>query len=254
MTIIKKYRSKFRLNKIIHRIRTIAHKPIIIAETESPLSGKIQIVDIGSERLLKINGFTHSFVNRNGNYNEIGREYWGQISKLPFKISHKPDVLMLGLGGGSALKMLAHLYKPNSITVVEHDPVIIDLAKKYFELDMKNIDVINISANKVFEPLNKINKKYDLIIDDVYNDESQKSFAEQLEFIKRLILNLMPNGVLVLNKAINSSSELNGVNNFCKEIQKLGLKTFVRTVRQRFWNILIYCRIKNNLDLEESKC
>jgi spermidine synthase len=249
MISFKKYSSKLRINFIIHRLRVYLNKLIILAEVESPISGKIRITELGSERSLTIEGATHSFITTGLNLHEINREYWGELSLIPFTVAEKPDILMLGLGGGSALKLLQARLKPKSITVIEHDPVIIELAKKYFFVNnISDLKIHNMPASRIFELFGRENRKFDLIIDDVYNNEKQINFIRQLKLIQQFRNLLTPEGIIILNRAVDNIKDIEKINKLISDIQTFDVDTVVKNIRQRWWNAIIYCHPKNSVN------
>lgn len=246
MNSLKKYCNKFRINKILHRMRYIIYRPVTIAEDFSDISGKIVVFDVGNKRYLQIDKYVHSFIDLHGKLKEINREYWGKISEIPFETSIGGDLLMLGLGGGAALAPLMKKLRPNSITVVEYDPVIIKIAKEYFFIDTKQVKIINDSAINIIHILKILNQRFHIIIDDVFNDEEQKSFPEQIEIIKGIKNYIQPGGTLILNRAVNNDDEAVKIERFADDIERIGFKVKVRTIRQIWWNKLIYCRMNIN--------
>jgi len=88
---------------------------------------------------------------------------WKQtLRKLRIKKEEIRNILILGLGGGTVAKLLRKKYPKAKIVGVEIDPVMIELGKKYLNLDKYNIDFKITDATKI-----KI-KEYDLVIVDMY--------------------------------------------------------------------------------------
>jgi len=80
--------------------------------------------------------------------------------------SGKPaDVLMLGLGGGTSLRLLQALLPEISLTAVEIDPVMIGLARKHMELDGLGVTLIEGDAREV---VRQMRRKFDVVVDDLY--------------------------------------------------------------------------------------
>lgn len=89
-------------------------------------------------------------------------------------------ILILGLGGGTVAKLLRKKYPDAKITGVEIDPMMIELGKKYLDLDKYNIDIKICDANKF-----KFGK-YDLVIVDMYNGDNLPKEFENDAFLKKL--------------------------------------------------------------------
>lgn len=80
------------------------------------------------------------------------------------------NALILGMGAGSIISLLREKY-PNEchITAVEKDPVVIELAEKYF--DVKKNRLLKIVHDDAFSFASVTEEKYDLIISDLFVDE-----------------------------------------------------------------------------------
>lgn len=90
------------------------------------------------------------------------------------------DILILGLGGGTLAKLLRKKYPNAKITGVEIDPIMIELGKKYLDLDKYNIDI-------KIEDTNKFKfGEYDLVIVDMYSGDNFPKEFESEEFLKKL--------------------------------------------------------------------
>jgi spermidine synthase len=84
------------------------------------------------------------------------------IQKYDFK-----NVLILGMGAGSIISLLKEKYTMNcSITAIEKDEVVIELAKKYF--DIERYDSLTIIKADAFEYARTTEHTYDLVISDLF--------------------------------------------------------------------------------------
>lgn len=93
----------------------------------------------------------------------IVESFWkSTLNQIPHSAFQIHKILILGLGGGTLAKLLRKKYPDAKITGVEIDPIIIELGKKYLDLDKYNVLVKIMDAKKF-----KI-KKYDLVIVDGY--------------------------------------------------------------------------------------
>lgn len=98
------------------------------------------------------------------------------------------NVLILGMGAGSIISLLKNKYEIKcSITAIEKDEVVIELAKKYFNIEKyKSLTIVNADA---FEYVTTTKNKYDLIISDLFIEwDVPKIFAsnEYLINLKRI--------------------------------------------------------------------
>ena len=113
----------------------------------------------------------------------------------------KPDfqnTLMLGGGGFSFPKNFLLKYPKATMDVVEIDPIVTELAKKYFNLKENPRLNIYVQDGRVF--LNKNQKKYDVVFGDAFS--SHYSLPYQLttkEAVQKTYDALSDNGVVILN-------------------------------------------------------
>lgn len=76
------------------------------------------------------------------------------------------DVLLLGIGAGTIARLLLKSYPHLKITGVDNNSLILDAATRYFKLDEIHMDIV---IDDGFEYIKKTEKKFDLIIVDMWN-------------------------------------------------------------------------------------
>jgi spermidine synthase len=109
------------------------------------------------------------------------------------------SVLMLGLAGGTAFRVLRHLLPECRLTAVEIDAEIIELAREHMELDALGIEVITTDA---YPWLAKNRREFDVVIDDIYLAGKTDVFRPRewdpalLDHLRRAVA---PGGVLAVN-------------------------------------------------------
>jgi spermidine synthase len=246
ISIIKKYVQKLTLNRLKFYIRRSMNPTRTIYEHESPISGRIKVVDIGRERQLRINGETHSVIFLKGSWKELEREYWGKIVKPPFRFPANPTVLLCGLGGGTTLRFLQTIIKPFSITVIERDLDVLNIAKQYFFID--DIPVTRMlkgDAMEVMKGLAHAGEKFDYIIDDIYFEKEHLN----LDFIKKLIQTfsslLSKSGVIALNRALDDGTDIDRIYEQITVMSDSGFKIKRSSIKQRWRNEILYGRFDN---------
>ena len=128
----------------------------VLEERDSKYNDRVRVVKtFGMGTYIQCNGLTQS--------GGIVETIWKQtLRKLRIKKEEIRNILILGLGGGTVAKLLRKKYPKAKIVGVEIDPVMIELGKKYLNLDKYNIDFKITDATKI-----KI-KEYDLVIVDMY--------------------------------------------------------------------------------------
>jgi len=126
---------------------------------------RIVVEDRGTQRLLRFDADWQSTMS-------LRNPLEGQFEYVDFfhaALAFNPDlrsVLFIGLGGGSGPRRFRHDYPEVQIDVVEIDPVVVDVAKKffYFKEDAK-LKVV-VEDGRVY--LQRTPKTYDLIVMDAY--------------------------------------------------------------------------------------
>jgi spermidine synthase len=112
------------------------------------------------------------------------------------------SILMLGVAGGTALRTLRHLLPDVSLTGIDLDSELIDLARREMALDDTKAEII-IADAYAWMKANK--RKFDVIIDDLYlagdDDVFRAETCDQawLDLVRR---SLAPDGILALNLVI----------------------------------------------------
>ena len=160
----------------------------------------IQVYDENGKRTLSFNGSwetTMSLTNTLAGHFEY-TEYF-QMPWLWNTNIHR--VLMEGLGGGSTPRAYQHYFTNVMVDVVEIDPVVVEVAKKYFTVAESPTLKINIQDGRVF--LRQTTNVYDVILMDAYSTTTYgSSLPRQLttkEFFTLASQHLSTNGVLAYN-------------------------------------------------------
>lgn len=108
-------------------------------------------------------------------------------------------VLFIGLGAGIMPMFLRKLYPNTQMDIVEIDPAIEPIAKKYFGFNPDNKMQVITKDGRVF--LNNCKLKYDIIFIDAYNSKAIPFQLTTLEFFQNANRCLIPEGIMVANIA-----------------------------------------------------
>lgn len=111
------------------------------------------------------------------------------------------DVLCIGLGVGIVPMMFAR--EGCQVDVVEINPAVVPLGRKYFDLDPKKLH-LTIGDGRFF--LNQCRKQYDAVILDAFLGDSSPSHLMTREAFTAIRRALRPGGVLVINSFGNFDS------------------------------------------------
>lgn len=109
------------------------------------------------------------------------------------------SILMLGLAGGTAFRVLRHLLPEVELVAVDIDPGIIDLAREHMHLEDTGIEIHLADA---YAWLKKNKRRFDVVIDDVYLAGKTDVFRPQAwdpEHLETLRRAMAPGGLLAAN-------------------------------------------------------
>jgi spermidine synthase len=112
----------------------------------------------------------------------------------------KPDakrVLVLGMGGGAVTKRWWRDYPDMTIDSVEIDPVVVDVARRFFGLpEDPRLGVFTTDARRYVQTTDRT---YDVVIVDAYYAESLPFHLTTSEFLREVKSRMAPDGVLAYN-------------------------------------------------------
>jgi len=203
----------------------------VVFETESALSGPIRVVDQGDERRLVANGHTLSAISLSGDWSRLKDEYWCRALDM-VELTHRPTALFVGLGGGTQLLLLADRVRPRFMTAVERDPVILQVAQRYFGLGrLARTEILCGDIERVLPSLESAGRRFDFIMEDAaYADPVDRALPIAL----RLAGLLGPRGVLVVNRnARHHAAET------AAALRRSGARVTTRRARRDGNNVLI---------------
>lgn len=147
----------------------------ILEEMKSKFNGNLRVVkSFGLGTYIQSDGLTQS--------GGIVETFWKQTLKKVQKTNPNfKNTLILGLGGGTVTKLIRKLWPNAKITGVDIDPLIVDLGKKYLDLEADKIYIEDASG---FDA-----KGYDLVIIDLYQGDRFPEKFQNIIFLKSLSKN-----------------------------------------------------------------
>jgi predicted O-methyltransferase YrrM len=129
--------------------------------------------------------------------NELPFWYTQQIVRSVAQAADKRNILVLGGGAFTIPEYLARHNPKSTIDVVEIDPSLKEIAKKYFDYQsLENIHAIDGDARTY---VNTAAKQYDVVIVDVYSDVSVPFSLLTQEYAQRLGAITTNGGVVIIN-------------------------------------------------------
>lgn len=201
-------------------ILSTAASPNTVFETHSKFNGDIKVVDKGKTRKLIINGILQS-----SNFDSpiIPKMCWGKIAQVTSELSNVGRILVLGLGGGTIAKLLSIKYPGIEIVSVDIDPVVVDVARKYFDLDsIQNHRIIVADACGVVtspEEYGLSPNEFDAVIVDIFQGEVYPDIGNSGSFFAGIKKLIRPEGLAIFNR-IYLNHHQDDVNNFIENVSE----------------------------------
>lgn len=109
------------------------------------------------------------------------------------------SILMLGVAGGTALRTLRHLLPEVSLTGIDLDAELIDLAEKEMHLGEVGAEIVIADA---YAWMKDNKRSFDVILDDLYlagDEDVFRAEACDADWLGLLKNSLAPGGILALN-------------------------------------------------------
>lgn len=159
-----------------------------------------------SERDLLLDGNVHSIMNKT-NPNAL-TDY---TTLFPIALLFKPNtvnILFAGGGGFTGPKYFLSAFPNMKVDVVEIDPVVIDAAKRYFNVQDTDpmLKIFNYDARDFLSKAS--DSKYNIIVLDAYSKNYVPFHLMTLQYYELLYKKLESNGVILINMRISAAKVL----------------------------------------------
>lgn len=165
---------------------------IPIEKAQSKYSGSLEVTFHRGEWKLSTTQAIYSFGKHYTSY----RVAFNQLQIKDFDIK---SILILGVGLGSVVRLLDHQKSIKSIVAVDIDPVVIELAKKYWPKTSTKIKTEFHTADAL-KWLEKNTKNFDLIISDIFIDIKTPEKVTTHQYLNSLSSILNENGILMYSR------------------------------------------------------
>ncbi|MFQ3318324.1 MAG: spermidine synthase [Natronomonas sp.] len=169
----------------------------VVYQTQTPYQ-ELEVADLGDTRTLYLDGQRHSAMDRSDPNRHVFT--YTRYFHLPYLFADDPDeidrVLFIGGGGFTGPKRFAEEYNA-TIDVVEIDPEVIRVAKKYFRV--KESEQLNIHNADGRQFLRETDHTYDLIVLDAYKKDKVPFQLTTVEFMQLASNRLSEDGMLFAN-------------------------------------------------------
>jgi spermidine synthase len=154
------------------------------------------VLDSSGVRYLRFDSTFQSAMRINDPYATV----YGYTDYLQLGLAYAPTtrrVLFIGLGGGSAVKRMWRDFQSLQLDVVEIDPEVVRVAKRWFELPTdKRIEVSTQDGRRF---LQTHDERWDMIVIDAYFSDSIPFHLSTAQFFELVRSRLTPGGVVVSN-------------------------------------------------------
>lgn len=185
--------------KSIADIDTIYNRVIIKEGVLNNQSARVFMTDrLGIQSAIYLN-----------NKQELASEYTRSFAQITKLLPISSNSLMIG---GAGLAFPSHFISNNlgeKIEVVEIDPEMPNIARKYFFFkDLENLDIYIDDARSYIQ---KTNNRYDLVYLDAFNSIAPPQHLTTNKFFKTLSQKMTPDGVLIANLVSSISDKNNGL-------------------------------------------
>lgn len=218
----------------------------IIFSTQSDINGKIDVIETGETRKLRVENVDQSM---NWDGPNAKRLVWGQAADIICSESSDiKRVLVLGLGGATVQHMISKKIPEAKIYSIDVDPVMVDVSKSYFEAEtIPNHKIIVADACRVIiEP-----EKYDLqkevfnvVYVDIFVGNKYPDLGKSGNFVANVLKMAKPGGLVMFNRSYLTDHQ-DEVNNFVDFVEGFlkDVNTKVVAGYTNSDNILIYGRV-----------
>ncbi|MBL7159414.1 fused MFS/spermidine synthase [Candidatus Microgenomates bacterium] len=190
--------------------------PKIIHKETSLINGEIEVVEQFGQRSIRVENLEQS--------GPMVEKIWEKaLSTINNEQSTINNILILGLGGGSVVKIINKKYPETQILGIDIDSAIVELGKKYFSLsEYKNLEIKIADAFKWMQKSGSSNyqTKYDLILVDLYLGRKIPKKMMTEEFLKKIKSLLFKNGLVIFNFLRTKEKKLE-FQEFLKKLKKV---------------------------------
>lgn len=121
---------------------------------------------------------------------------WDYFNMGPILVGDPKEILVLGLGGGTIIRQFLGLFDAH-IDVVEINPLVVELAERYF--DVRESERLSIMDSDAFEYMKNTSKNYDVIAVDVFEGDAIPKKLTEPEFMELIRSHTNERAVVVVN-------------------------------------------------------
>lgn len=156
----------------------------------------ISVVDIGFRRVLRFGVFAQSSMYLDDVY-ETDFEYPAYFHLALALRPHATRTLAIGLGGGTVVKRMWRDYPEMRVDVVETDPDVVDVARRFFALPDDPRIRVHVDDGRHF--VETSDAVYDIVVVDAFDDYRIPASLRTDAFMQAVRERMSEGGVIVFN-------------------------------------------------------
>lgn len=205
---------------LLQNLMSFLH-PVIIDSKPGKISKLLEVTKSNGKFVLNTATTNYSY----GGINTMFDDFFKKINIKKFEIQ---NILILGMGAGNMIALLREKYGIESpITAIEKDPVVIELAHKYFNIArFKNLTIVEADA---FDYCKESLDKFDLVLIDLFIDGDVPAIFASKEFLTNLRKVMTDKSCLIYNKMTEQPHHKKEFDQLLLEISKHSPSTTIHT-------------------------
>jgi spermidine synthase len=179
----------------------------VVHEAPSPL-GTVFVVDAGDLRTLRFDsprGAVQSALRKSEPL-AVPTSYVRVATAGLALTQGRSRVLVVGLGGGAFPRLLHRCLPRTRVDVVELNPVVVEVARRYFHVHED--ERLHIQLGDAAHFMEQPGPLYDLILLDAFAGEGTPDHLKETLFLEAVRRRLLPGGVAVLNIALEEPEKV----------------------------------------------
>lgn len=190
---------------------------IVLEKRQSEYSGQLELIQRQGRLALCTANAVYS-------YEDLYRNFRDSFARLDLsQLPTKSNVLVLGLGLGSIPLLLERKFNKNyTYTLVEIDPVVVELAQKYILPHLRSS--IRVETTDAAKFVADCQGKFDMIAIDIFVDDLTPAVFESATFLKQVQKLLSPKGIVLYNRLIYNTKLMEQTTFFYKNSFNLVFK------------------------------
>lgn len=218
------------------RIRNIISffYPLMVEATNGDVTPFLEVTRYKGKYHLNSMNANYSFGSLHAIFDRLFKQV--DIGQYDFK-----NILILGMGGGSIVSLLRNKYGVTApITAIEKDPVVIDLAARYFHIaEYNDLKIVKADA---YDFVCASPDKYDLVIVDLFVDSTVPPVFASPGFLSHLRRIASDTSCVIYNKMTEDLAHKRELSELSEEFGRLFPGSQVlKVVADHSENSLLYC-------------